>query len=83
MEETKNNAAQHVEQFQNMADMPDSKAAKVLSVALTDAVAKDQPSRWSRSMIQLYGIMLLVTISLCPSLNLDDVALTIIIKMTV
>ena len=43
--------------------MPDTKAAKVISVALTDALAKDQPSKWSWSMIQLYLIMLLVTIS--------------------
>ena len=73
MEETKNNAAQHVEQFQNLADMPGSKSKKVISVALTDAIAKDQPSKWSRSMLQLYGIMLLVTISGYFSVNHDFV----------
>ena len=37
--------------------------AKVLSVALTDAVAKDNISKWSVNMLKLYGIMLLVTLS--------------------
>ena len=47
----------------------DVKNAKVASVALTDAMTKDQPSAWSWSMIRLYGIMLLVTMSkshTCP-----------------
>ena len=41
----------------------DVKNAKVASVALTDATTKDQPSAWSWSMIRLYGIMVLVTMS--------------------
>ena len=68
MEETKSDVAQHVEQFHTGTDMPDTKSAKVISVALTDALAKDQPSWWSWSMIQLYGIMLLVTISEYPTI---------------
>ena len=40
-----------------------TKHAKVFSPALADAVAKDSPSIWSKSMFQLYGIMALVTLS--------------------
>ena len=43
--------------------IPDTKHVKVLSVALTDALVTDNPSLWSASMIKLYAIMLLVTLS--------------------
>ena len=39
------------------------KTSKVISVALADALAKDNPSSWSWSMIKLYGIIVLVTMS--------------------
>lgn len=37
--------------------------AKVQSVALADALAKDNPSPWSASMWSLYLIMFVVTLS--------------------
>lgn len=39
------------------------KTDEVYSVALTDAVAKDNQSMLSRNMIKLYLIMVLVTLS--------------------
>jgi hypothetical protein len=47
--------------------LPSGESAKVISVALTDAVAKDKPSAWSPSMLRLYAIMFLVTISMNSS----------------
>ena len=40
-----------------------AKRTKVASVVLADAVAKDSLSPWSWSMLRLYGVMLLVTLS--------------------
>ncbi|KAL5351026.1 hypothetical protein ACLOAV_004600 [Pseudogymnoascus australis] len=42
-----------------------SKNAKVISVALADAIAKDKPPTWSKSMAKLYGIMVIVTMNDC------------------
>ena len=39
------------------------KTNEVYSVALTDAVAKDNQSMLSRNMVKLYCIMVLVTLS--------------------
>lgn len=39
------------------------KTNEVYSVALTDAVAKDNQSMLSRNMVKLYFIMVLVTLS--------------------
>jgi hypothetical protein len=39
------------------------KHAKVQSVALADAVAKDSPSNWTRARFQLYGIMIFCILS--------------------
>ena len=36
---------------------------QVRSVALTDAVVKDNISKWSPNMLKLYAIMILVTLS--------------------
>ena len=66
VEKTDDHGVAHVEKInaqEVIQAIPDSKHAKVLSVALTDALAKDNPSLWSASMIKLYGIMLLVTLS--------------------
>lgn len=52
----------HVE-VQQAAAEPNAKKATVVSVALTDALAKDAPQYLSWSMFRLYGIMLLVTLS--------------------
>ena len=55
--------AQHVEQ-QTVTEMPENAAVKaVFSVGLTDSVVKDKHNPWSRSMLKLYGIMALVTLS--------------------
>lgn len=53
----------HVEIEQAAAE-PDAKKATVKSIALTDAVAKDAPQYLSWRMFRLYGIMLLVTLSM-------------------
>ena len=63
--------AHHVEDndqvnLQALQAAGDVKTAKVISVALADALAKDNPSSWSWSMIQLYGIIALVTMSEQP-----------------
>ena len=60
--------ASHVEDndqvtLQTLQASGDVKTAKVISVALADALAKDSPSKWSWSMIRLYGIIVLVTMS--------------------
>ena len=39
------------------------KRTAVASVALTDALARDVTPKFSKSMLQLYGIMVLVTLS--------------------
>lgn len=60
---------QHVENTSQVpldvktVDIQDAKRTKVMSVALSDAVAKDSLSPWSPRMIQLYGIMALITLS--------------------
>jgi hypothetical protein len=43
-------------------DQQAGKGQKVFSVTLTDAVAKDNPSAWSPSMIRLYLIMAFITL---------------------
>lgn len=56
-------ASQQVEKI-DMEEVPTNiKSVKVTSIELADALAKDKPSKWSPGMLQLYGIMLLVTIS--------------------
>ena len=63
--------ALHVE-VERAASEPNAKKANVLSVALTDALAKDEPQYLSWPMYRLYGIMLLVTLSkLLPLLSLQ------------
>jgi hypothetical protein len=49
--------------MQTLQDAGDLKTTKVVSIALADALAKDNPSPWSWSMIQLYAIIVLVTMS--------------------
>lgn len=56
-------ANQQVEKIDTGEAPPDMKSVKVRSIELADALAKDKPSKWSPGMLQLYGIMLLVTIS--------------------
>jgi hypothetical protein len=68
MEEKKTTGVSHVEDnnqvnMQTLQDAGQMKTAKVVSVALADALAKDNPSRGSWSMVQLYGIIVLVTMS--------------------
>ena len=48
----------HVEDTDKQA----AKSKKVFSVDLADAVAKDNPSAWSPSMIRLYLVMVFVTL---------------------
>lgn len=54
-----------------MVDVPisgeesDLKEVNVLSVELTDAVAKDKPNYRSRSQIALFSFMLFATLSRC------------------
>lgn len=48
----------HVE----VADQGGYKSQKVFSVALADAVAKDNPQAWSLSMIRLYLVIVFVTL---------------------
>ena len=69
---TISNDVQHMEEknqaeLQALQNSKDVKNTKVISVALADAVAKDNPPTWSWSMFQLYGIMILVTMSRSPS----------------
>lgn len=45
-------------------DSNDLKEVKVLSVELTDAVAKDRPNYRSRSQIALFSFMLFATLSM-------------------
>jgi hypothetical protein len=65
-------SAHHVEDNNNqvniqaLQDAGQIKTAKVVSVALADALAKDNPSTTSWSMIKLYGIIVLVTMSEQP-----------------
>jgi Sugar (and other) transporter len=40
-----------------------TKHAKVQSVALADAVAKDNPSNWTAARFQLYGVMIFCILS--------------------
>jgi hypothetical protein len=42
------------------------KTSNVFSVPLTDALAKDNPSPWALHMWKLYGIMIIVTLSMFP-----------------
>ena len=63
-DEKRNNSADDQFTLQDLQASSDTKTAKVVSVALADALAKDgRPSAWSWSMIQLYGIIVLVTLS--------------------
>lgn len=61
--------SQHVEQsitqdrLDSLAQQGDIKHVKVHSVALADAVAKDNQSKWTWAMFRLYGIMAFVTLS--------------------
>lgn len=45
-------------------DSNDLKEVNVLSVELTDAVARDKPNYRSRSQIALFGFMLFATLSM-------------------
>ena len=56
--------AQHVEEIATDDQNTDTKVTAVYSVALTDALVKDKHRSWSSSMLQLYGIMMLVTLSM-------------------
>lgn len=63
MDEKTKTDAQHVEQ-RTVTEMPENTAVKaVFSVGLTDSLVKDKHNPWSRSMLKLYGIMVLVTLS--------------------
>ena len=42
------------------------KTTKVKDVAFADAIDKDNPKPWSKSMLKLYAIMALVTLSTIP-----------------
>ena len=67
MAEEKDKTLQHVEvqKVQSITDVPaDAQKIAVFSVALTDAIAKDRPQYLSWPMFRLYGIMLLVTMSM-------------------
>ena len=67
MADIKEKDAEHVE-FERSASTKDiavdGRQVNVLSVALTDAIAKDRPQYLSWSMFRLYGIMLLTTLSM-------------------
>ena len=54
--------AHHVEVAENDAPS-ETKVTAVHSVALTNALVKDKHSPWTSSMLKLYGIMVLVTLS--------------------
>lgn len=63
--------AQHAEQ-RAVTGTPENAAVKaVFSVGLTHSLVKDKHNPWSRSMLKLYGIMALVTLSrrTAPSLR--------------
>jgi hypothetical protein len=54
---------------QNLKDavrLGEVKTTKVKNVAFADAIAKDNPKPWSKSMLKLYAIMALVTLSMIP-----------------
>lgn len=57
--------AVHTNPIHTESDFPvgDSKELKVLSVELTDALAKDQPNYKSKRQLQLMGFMLFATMS--------------------
>jgi hypothetical protein len=67
-EERKKEGSTHVENVGNVKgtipNISDAKEANVASVALADALARDNPSPWSSSMIKLYGIIVVVTLSM-------------------
>ncbi len=68
---TESGAVTHVEDQQqlNIAQQHGNAKiahAQVQSVALADALAKDNPSPWSASMWKLYFIMFIVTLSKLP-----------------
>ncbi|KAK5190961.1 hypothetical protein LTR99_000097 [Exophiala xenobiotica] len=53
---------------QNLKDavrLGEVKTTKVKNVAFADAIAKDNPKPWSKSMLKLYAIMALVTLNDC------------------
>ena len=56
-------SSDRVEHVEVQGNETSAHSAKVISVALADAVAKDSPETWSSGMVRLYAIMLLVTIS--------------------
>lgn len=73
MAEEKAQSVAHVEKLQHqhvltstLASDRSSKAKEttVQSVALADALAKDNPATWSVSMMKLYAIMALITLSM-------------------
>jgi hypothetical protein len=51
------------ERLDTLARRGSVKVAKVQSVALVDAVAKDNHSNWTPSMFKLYGIMAFCVLS--------------------
>ena len=65
---------EHVNTAADMTqDAPNVHEAKVLSVELADAIAKDKPNYRSRSQIAMYGFMLFATLSMsnnnCPCIH--------------
>lgn len=67
-EEREKVVSNHVEELPNVKDITASisgaKEVNVMSVALADALARDNPSPWSSSMFKLYGIVVVVTLSI-------------------
>lgn len=64
----KSKVVEQVEKVDNSDGPGDAKVKQVnvLSVALTDALARDNLSPWCPSMLKLYLILILVTLSRCP-----------------
>lgn len=88
MADIKEKDAEHVEfersaSTKDMAVSPvDGRQVNVLSVALTDAIAKDRPQYLSWSMFRLYGIMLLTTLSMDSPTSSRFIVLTSIVAQT-
>ncbi len=53
-------------QIKDAVRLGEVKTTKVKDVAFADAIDKDNPKPWSKSMLKLYAIMALVTLSTIP-----------------
>lgn len=75
---SKEQLEQRIEEIEDSQPAGDAKVEQVnvLSVALTDALVKDNISPWCPSMLKLYLILLLVTLSWCQQRSLASARIT-------